>query len=889
MSARRRRWAFVCALGALAVTSCSRSDEATTAAARRPLVVVPADLLLVIDEDSIDNGTSVIQQISAAPILCGNGSSSVCVNDDIANPSVRTLLFTRGRDVTPLAGLTLPTGQTGDAGLFKFTRPDPQRSQQNGATFTKKEFITATGAASNENNLDKVEGVKPLDAADIATLAGKTICAVVYDSDISVDVPAGFASLKGSTLGLTGFRVTSVGADPSGSALPPITVELLPSADVVAACVPPDGDNDGVPDARDNCPAHANADQIDEDGDGIGSACECVGVVCTSQDQCHDVGLCLPSTGQCTHPAKEDGSGCSDNNACTTIDTCTAGVCTGGMAVVCTAQSPCHDVGACDPGTGVCASPPKPDGATCSDGNACTRTDTCQAGACAGGDPVVCSAPGCSDPGTCSPSTGVCSPPSGCGAACGDGVVTGPLPTSIEFVWLAAACRGFPSQIAFKINDVLALQAQADPSTCGCGPGIRSHIITDPAIVGLVRHGENTFSVASDPLFSWGLVVLKAGPAEQSIVIFDDAGGGDAQARNPNLCQSISSTFAGPVQSSVVAEPMLGEECDDGNAVTGDGCSSACEVEACGNRRVDFGEECDDGNTTSADGCSAICKRELCGDGAVNRPGPSSVTFAWAASSCEPEGQAQVTFSIDGTQVLSAPMAAGCTCAMTVEEVTITDPTVLARLRAGGHTPFSFRVSGTESSGALLGWAVARINGVHLGDVVIFDANNFGDAVARRGQLCAQGTELPEVQTSFGDFFLVHGSPWGPEECDDGNTTAGDGCSTTCRIEGCGDGIRTAGEECDDGDHFSNDGCSAACQVETCTFCSTFNGECVTKQEGGACVVLDDACSVRAVCQAGACVTQEFRVCPHLPCRTSFGCDSATGCFYPERAERELL
>ena len=37
---------------------------------------------------------------------------------------------------------------------------------------------------------------------------------------------------------------------------------------------PPDGDGDGVPDATDNCPAAANADQADVDGDTIGNACE---------------------------------------------------------------------------------------------------------------------------------------------------------------------------------------------------------------------------------------------------------------------------------------------------------------------------------------------------------------------------------------------------------------------------------------------------------------------------------------------------------------------------------------------------------------------------------------------------------------------------------------
>jgi hypothetical protein len=46
----------------------------------------------------------------------------------------------------------------------------------------------------------------------------------------------------------------------------------------------PDGDGDGVPDARDNCPSVANPDQRDTDGDGVGDAC----------DPCPADATCLP-------------------------------------------------------------------------------------------------------------------------------------------------------------------------------------------------------------------------------------------------------------------------------------------------------------------------------------------------------------------------------------------------------------------------------------------------------------------------------------------------------------------------------------------------------------------------------------------------------------------
>ena len=95
------------------------------------------------------------------------------------------------------------------------------------------------GGAANEDNLDKIEGVAQLDGAAIANLVGKTVCALVYDGDISVDVDKDFGNLKGATLGLTAFQVTAVGPDPDGaegSGLPSITVDLLPSSDVQTAC-----------------------------------------------------------------------------------------------------------------------------------------------------------------------------------------------------------------------------------------------------------------------------------------------------------------------------------------------------------------------------------------------------------------------------------------------------------------------------------------------------------------------------------------------------------------------------------------------------------------------------------------------------------------------------
>ncbi len=146
-------------------------------------------------------------------------------------------------------------------------------------------------------------------------------------------------------------------------------------------------------------------------------------VVCMASDQCHIAGTCDPATGLCSNPPKPDGSACDDGDLCTIGDTCQAGSCTAGAPVICAALDQCHVAGTCDPSTGTCSNPAAADGTACNDGNACTQTDACQNGVCVGSNPVVCTASDqCHVAGTCDPSTGLCSNPAATnGTACDDG------------------------------------------------------------------------------------------------------------------------------------------------------------------------------------------------------------------------------------------------------------------------------------------------------------------------------------------------------------------------------------------------------------------------------------------------------------------------------------
>ena len=68
-----------------------------------------------------------------------------------------------------------------------------------------------------------------------------------------------------------------------------------------------------------------------------------------------------------------------------------------------------------------------------------------------------------------------------------------------------------------------------------------------------------------------------------------------------------------------IVEDNIGEVCDDGNELDGDGCSANCmRNEVCGDGIVDTaaGEICDDGNEEDGDGCSRDCMSdETCSNG----------------------------------------------------------------------------------------------------------------------------------------------------------------------------------------------------------------------------------------------------------------------------------
>lgn len=226
-----------------------------------------------------------------------------------------------------------------------------------------------------------------------------------------------------------------------------------------------------------------------------------------------------------------------------------------------------------------------------------------------------------------------------------------------------------------------------------------------------------------------------------------------------------------------------GELCDDGNSISGDGCSADCRSnETCGNLYLDVavGEVCDDGNKVSGDGCSADCRsNERCGNGIVDIA---------AGEVCD-----------DGNRVSGDGCSADCRsselCGNRVVDYAI-----------GEVCDDGNRISGDGCSADCLSKEVCG-NGIL--DTVAGEVCDDGNKVSGDG--CSADCKSKEV-CGNGIVDKVLG-----EVCDDGNTKSGDGCSFDCKSnETCGNGIldTAAGEQCDDGNKIPGDGCDASCKVE---------------------------------------------------------------------------
>jgi hypothetical protein len=187
--------------------------------------------LLVIDEESIDNGNPP------------NSFSDVDVNDQLAEVGLRDPLRYFHANIGRT--IDLYTGQVGDEGWLALrTIPASWRSAGPTDNGTRNYLLAGPGLGARvpdddrEVLLDKIPDVTPLRATGLAMLAGRTVCALVYDSEVSINYSPLLGNLMGATLGVVAFEVLTVTQrfDGSTSDLPRVTIRI---ADADAVCAGP--------------------------------------------------------------------------------------------------------------------------------------------------------------------------------------------------------------------------------------------------------------------------------------------------------------------------------------------------------------------------------------------------------------------------------------------------------------------------------------------------------------------------------------------------------------------------------------------------------------------------------------------------------------------------
>jgi TQXA domain-containing protein len=272
-----------------------------------------------------------------------------------------------------------------------------------------------------------------------------------------------------------------------------------------------------------------------------------------------------------------------------------------------------------------------------------------------------------------------------------------------------------------------------------------------------------------------------------------------------------------------------GEECDDGNLLDGDGCDANCTPTGCGNGIVTVGEECDDGNSVNGDQCDTNCTRPRCGNGIVTVgeecDDGNSVNGDQCDTNCtwprcgngilDPHEQCDDGNLLDGDGCDANCTPTGCGNGIVTAGEACDDGNVVSGDGCDANCTPTGCGNGIVTAGEQCDDG-NRVNGDACDNNCT--APRCGNGIVTAGEACDDGNAVSGdgcdancTPTGCGNGIVTAG-----EACDDGNAVSGDGCDANCMPTGCGNGIVTAGEECDDGNVVSGDGCDANCTPTGC-------------------------------------------------------------------------
>jgi cysteine-rich repeat protein len=323
-----------------------------------------------------------------------------------------------------------------------------------------------------------------------------------------------------------------------------------------------------------------------------------------------------------------------------------------------------------------------------------------------------------------------------------------------------------------------------------------------------------------------------------------------------------------PCGDGVVA---IGEVCDDGNILDGDGCSHNClSSESCGNGVLDYGlgERCDDKNLQDGDGCSANCrsdetcgnqvvdtvKQEVCDDG--NNLGQDGCSAdCLSGESCGNGTREPGEECDDGNKSNEDDCGNSCLIARCGDGLVDRQGPGVEACDTTGNS----RNCDADCTPAVCGDGFRNSEANEQCDTA---GNSFtcdadcsppvcGDGFANlaANERCDDGNDSNKdnclntcERNVCGDGFhneAVKDDGKMVEACDDGNTVTetscdynerecqrcSNGCSSVLNLEGpyCGDGTKNGAEVCDDGNNYTETGCPYG--TRNCTACDATCGK----------------------------------------------------------------
>lgn len=626
--------------------------------------------------------------------------------------------------------------------------------------------------------------------------------------------------------------------------------------DPAADCVDSDDDNDGVPDASDNCPIVPNSDQLNTDGDTQGDACDadddgdgspddvdcepllsfvypfatetCDGVdndcdSATDEKSCEDGNpctddVCNPVSG-CDNPFNE--TACNDGNFCTSDDKCSFGSCQGTF-IACDDKNPCT-TDSCDQ-VGGCKN--EPNELPCSDGNACTGGDACAGGSCLPGQLIT-----CDDNSPCT--INQCDSELGCQSTPIDNPCNDNNPCTTGDQCLAGNCMG-----ATKNCD------DSDPCTAdSCNPGVTGGCVNAP------QSGQD----CDDGLSCTIDDVCNAGTCEGTDIGCNCLEDADCEgSEDGNLCNGTlyCDTSSVPFTCKVDQETVVSCEVPAGMDAACVSLSCDEETGECSATPTNNGGACNDGDgCTESDVCNAgVCAGtpKTCVDGNI-----------CTLDNCDPE--VGCVFDVvpgfkecdDGNACTTND---ACDAGFCIGKTAVD---------CNDNNPCTDDVCDDD-----------------LGCQPTNNTNPCSDLDAcTTGDQCADGACQPGA----------------PVSCSNGD--ACDGEETCSPTEGCQDGVAP---NCDDGIGCTQDSCSAltgckhVAQHAVCNDNQACNGVEQCDLELG-CTADDlpngtgcddgNSCTENDQCLGGLCVGQGLVCNDNNPCTTDSCGETGTGCVFTKITE----